>query len=159
MRRSEWIKLLSLLILLLASPLIVPLLCGIATGAIMALGDIQALGRLQLLRQPLKSEVVQDICLRFDLPSNDSRCQFDAVVYSDDFNNTISDALKTTNSRQLTFDQVEEKLGRYRYECEPKVTQADGTQSFRCYYDLQGDKIFRIGISFFSDGRVWRIYR
>ena len=122
------------------------------------LADLRAVHDLEELRRPLNAEVIQDICFKFEIPASDPRGQPNAVVYSDGFNKTIVDALKTTKQRQMTFEQVEEKLGKYRYNRGVIFTQADGTQYFACEYDLQGDKIFTIRIAFFSDGRVWRIY-
>jgi hypothetical protein len=52
---------------------------------------------------------------------------------------------------------VQEKLGKFQYKYEPLVTQANGLTYFRAFYDLQGDKVYPIGMWFYGDGELWRV--
>ncbi len=135
-------------------------ICGLfGTGIVLMLADLRSAITLRQLTRPLGPEVAQDICMKFDIPSTDPRCQTNALVYASDFRETITDKLGTTNQRQLTFDEVQGMLGKYLYKREPLTTESDGTQYFRCWYDLQGDRLYPIIISFHADGRVWQVFR
>ena len=46
------------------------------------------------------------------------------------------------SSEAATYDEVEEKIGAFKYECEPVVHQANGLTCFRYSYDLRGDREF-----------------
>lgn len=122
------------------------------------LDDYRAFSTASEKTEPLRPDVIQDICIKFDIPTTDPRCQPNAVAYAYDFFGTFKEALRTTDQRQLTFDQVQEKLGQYQYYREPVITVSDGTRYFRCWYDLQGDRAYPIAVSFFDDGRVWRVF-
>ena len=133
--------------------------CGLfGTGVILMLDDHRIISTAQEKTRPLSTEVTQDLCTKFDIPADDRRCQPKAIVYAYDFFGTIKVALRTTDQRQLAFDQVQEKLGKYQYYREPLTTVSDGTQYHECWYDFQGDRVYPIAISFFSDGRVWRVF-
>lgn len=106
---------------------------------------------------PLAVEVVEDMCEKFALPEEDPRCQPGAVVYAPEFFRTIGKTFQPENRAWATFEQVEEKLGAYNYEKEPVTTLGDGTQYFRCWYDLNGDRLYPIVIDFNADGSIRRM--
>ena len=154
---SQW--LVALLGLIVLGIFLLVCFAGVATGLIFAFNDYKADKTRYELSKPLEPEVVQDICLNFNLPSSDRRCQPDKVVYAYDLLETIFVGLSTTTDQgRLTYDQVDLKTGKYRYDCEPTTTLSDGTQYFRCEYDLQGDRLWRIIISFDQNKQVKRIF-
>jgi hypothetical protein len=104
---------------------------------------------------PLPQESVRTLCKNFDLEKN-SICAEKKPVYGPDFYNIIRDTFrpyeeyKIKSNGAATYDEVEEKIGAFKYECEPIVHQADGLVYFRCFYDLRGDRILKIVITFTS---------
>lgn len=101
---------------------------------------------------PLPKETTDLLCNSFDLPREDLLCNGNADVYGLDFFGIIQDTFKPFQTYELesneaaTYDEVEQKLGTFRYECEPVVYQADGFTYFVCYYDLRGDRKFIMAI-------------
>ena len=106
---------------------------------------------------PLENEVAVDLCNKFTISDNDPRCQPGAVVYAPDFFQTIGKTFQPADQTWATYEEVEAKLGAYKYNQEPLVTESDGKQYFRCWYDLRGDRVYPIVIDFYSDGRLWRM--
>jgi hypothetical protein len=75
------------------------------------------------------------------LSTDDPLCQPGASVYGPDFADAVQDRFERDVS---TFTDVQEALGTYLYDREPRVTTADGYSSFRCWYDFNGDRIFPV---------------
>jgi hypothetical protein len=101
---------------------------------------------------PLPKETIDLLCHDFELPSDDSLCDGNKDVYALDFVKVIRDTFRTyeafgiESSEAATYDQVEEKIGTFKYECEPVTYQADGFSYFVCFYDLRGDREFIITV-------------
>jgi hypothetical protein len=113
---------------------------------------------------PLPSETIAHLCTRFHLEKDDSLCNGKRDVYGPDFYGIIRDtfrpyeAYEIPRSEAATYEDVEQKLAKYKYECDPVVEQADGFSYFRCSYDLRGDREFIIGILYtHPDNAVFRI--
>jgi hypothetical protein len=111
---------------------------------------------------PLPWETVENLCNKFALTER-SLCKKDRVVYAPDFYKIIREAFRpykefnTTINLAATYNEVESRMGDYRYECEPVATGND-TSFFTCYYDLRGDREFIIGIIYiYPDMAVYRI--
>jgi hypothetical protein len=102
---------------------------------------------------PLPVESVKILCNNFNL-GNNSLCMEKRAVYAPEFYNIIRDsfrpymAYKIASSESATYDDVETKIGVFKYECEPITYQANGLVYFRCFYDLRGDRAFKIVITF-----------
>lgn len=126
----------------------------------------------QLLRQeswkerttPLPKETIDLLCHSFELSPDDSLCNGRGEVYGLDFFDIIRDAFRPymeyeiVSSEAATYDDVEKKIGMFRYECEPVVQEADGFTYFVCFYDLRGDRAFIIAIVYsYPDMAVWRM--
>ncbi len=100
---------------------------------------------------PLPKETRDLLCSRFGLSQEDVLCS-GKDIYALDFMPTIQDTFKPyetyhiKSSEAATYEEVEEKIGTFKYECEQVVHQADGLSYFRCFYDLRGDKKFIITI-------------
>lgn len=112
---------------------------------------------------PLPSETVKILCRNFNV-ENDPICDKEKEIYAPDFYPIIRDAFKpyesysVDSSESATYDEVEEKIGMFKYECEAVVYQADGFVYFRCRYDLRGDRALRITITFtYPEKDVFRI--
>lgn len=101
---------------------------------------------------PLPKETRDLLCDRFGLPPEVSLCSSNKDVYALDFMPTIRDTFRpyeaygTESNEAATYDQVEKKIGIFKYECEPVVHQADGFTYFVCLYDLRGDREFIITV-------------
>jgi hypothetical protein len=113
---------------------------------------------------PLPAETVKILCENFDLDAKDPLCNGKKAVYGPDFYDIIRDTFRPYESYEIesseaaTYDEVEEKIGMFRYECEPAVTTGDGFTFFSCTYDLHGDREFIIGILYtYPDNAVYRI--
>lgn len=107
---------------------------------------------------PLRAEVIRDLCQKFNLSDKEFRCKTDAVVYAPEFFQTIRRDFIHSNGETVTYDYVQEKLGRYQYECSPMITERTGAEYFICSYDLQGDHVYPIGIFYYSNGYLWRFF-
>ena len=103
---------------------------------------------------PLPQETRNVLCSRFELSSNDDLCNSDKDVYALDFAKLMRDTfrpyeeLHIESSKAATYDEVEERIGSFQYECEPVTNQADGLSYFVCLYDLRGDREFITTIFF-----------
>lgn len=113
---------------------------------------------------PLPHETITILCSSFDLEKDHPLCAGEEEVYGPDFNNIIWDAFRpyeafeTESSEAATYDEVEEKIGIFKYQCEPVVQEGDGFTYFICNYDLRGDREFPIAIMFtYPDNAVFRI--
>jgi len=113
---------------------------------------------------PLPPEKIAILCENFDLPQDFRLCSGKKEIYGPDFYEIIRDTFRPyeeyniDSSEAATYDEVEEKLGTFKYDCLPVVQQADGFTYFRCAYDLRGDGEFIIGIIFtYPDNAVFRI--
>ena len=103
---------------------------------------------------PLPVETIELLCRNFEIREDNPLCNGKKDVYGPDFIDIISDtfrpyeAYNVPSSEAATYDEVDKKIGVFKYECESVVHQADGLSYFVCYYDLRGDKEFPIGIAF-----------
>jgi hypothetical protein len=138
--------------------LLVFFICAIAArGTLTGLWDVPAKLNWREKTTPLDPVVARDLCVAFSLSSDDERCQPDSVVYAPDFFDIIRETFAPNNGAWATYDDVQEKIGKYQYKFEPPVTQADGITYFVVGYDLRGDGIYTIGMFFYGDGRLFRI--
>lgn len=107
---------------------------------------------------PLSNEVLQDICQKFNLSNEDPRCKPGAKVYAPEFFQTIQRDFIHSDGEVVNYDYVQEKIGKYQYDCGPMIKERTGAEYFSCDYDLQGDRVYPIGILFDSKGNVWRYF-
>jgi hypothetical protein len=134
------------------------LLCGIlAMGALSGFYTYADATHWREKTSPLDPAVIEDICVKFALPSDDSRCQPGVHVYAPDFFDVITRAFRPHDGVSSTYDEVQEKLGKYQFDYNPPVTTGDGLTYFRAWYDLKGDRVYPIVMFFYADGRLWRI--
>jgi hypothetical protein len=103
---------------------------------------------------PLSAQTIQDICRRFDL-KDDERCRPGKTVYAPDFFPVILAAFERGVS---TRDDVKAKLGQYEYGCEmPTYVPSLKLTYYVCSYDLNGDRVFPVGIFYQENDVIWRI--
>lgn len=112
---------------------------------------------------PLPQSTVHMLCANFDLDETNKLCNGREVIYGPDFYKIIVESFrpyewKGSKEDAASYDEVERKIGQFKYDCESVVTEGDGFSYFVCYYDLRGDREFIIG-NFFSypDNLVYRI--
>lgn len=104
---------------------------------------------------PLSSEVVRGICQSFEMSETDQRCRVGVKVYAPDFFPVILAAFERGVS---TRDDVIAKLGIYEYGCEtPTHVPSLEITYYRCRYDLNGDHVFPVVISYTDNDVVWRM--
>jgi hypothetical protein len=113
---------------------------------------------------PLPSETVAQLCANFGLEKDASLCKGKRDVYGPDFYEIIRDtfrpyeAYEIPSSEAATYEDVEETIGIFKYECDDVATTGDGFSFYSCRYDLRGDREFIIGIIYTSpDNAVFRI--
>lgn len=155
LKAFKWTAIIALAAILLILMYAVGLI--LLTGFAMGFDAYRDLTQWRERTSPLDPAVVNDICQKFGLPESDDRCKPGAVVYAPDFFNTIGGTFQPENGEWATYDQVEEKLGEYKYEEEPITKVSDGTEYFVAWYDLRGDRVYPIVIFFYSDGSLMRI--
>ena len=92
--------------------------------------------------------------MNFEIKDN-RLCTQDRPVYAPDFFPII---LSTFERGVSTRDDVKAKLGRYEYGCEPPTYEPSSELTYyRCAYDLNGDRVFFVGIWYLDNDVVWRM--
>jgi hypothetical protein len=108
---------------------------------------------------PLRSDVIFDLCTSFSLTEDNRLCRPSEVVYGPDFFPIIKNTfLPEGSSRIATYEEVEKRLGNYLVKCGSNIRQADGDEYFICEYDLQGDGVFPITIVYSKSGLVLKLF-
>lgn len=118
---------------------------------------------------PLPSDTVVILCTNFKLEEDHRLCSGKRDIYGPDFYKIIRETFRPYEEYNIdknidtneaaTYDEVENVIGMFKYECESVVYQADGFNSYVCRYDLRGDGEFTIGILFtYPDNVVYGIY-
>jgi hypothetical protein len=126
-------------------------------GALIGLWDVPAKLNWKEKTTPLDPAVVKDLCATFSLPSEDPKCKPNSVVYAPDFFGVVRETFAPSDGVWATYDQVQEKIGKYQYHYELPITTGDGFTYFVVGYDLQGDRVYPIAMFFYEDGRLWRL--
>ena len=113
---------------------------------------------------PLPKDTINLLCANFQLEKDYSLCNEKKDIYGPDFYDILRDTFRPyeeygiPSSEAATYEDVEEKIGIFMYECDPVVTTGEGFSYFRCRYDFRGDREFIIGIMFtYPDNAVFRI--
>jgi len=114
---------------------------------------------------PLPHATIDTLCASFNLEKSHPLCNDSkGDIYGPDFYEIIRDtfrpyeAYEIPSSESATYEEVEEKIGMFKYECRDVITNGDGFSYFRCWYDLRGDREFIIGIMYtYPDKAVFRI--
>jgi|GEM_PF-2049953 len=113
---------------------------------------------------PLPKETIETLCANFEINKDDRLCNGKKEISAPDFYNTIRDtfrpyeAYNIPSSEAATYEEVQQKIGDFQYECESVVYQADGFTYFICSYDLRGDRALRVAIMFtYPENAVFRI--
>jgi hypothetical protein len=101
----------------------------------------------------LPRNVVDDICSKFELETDDARCVPDSVVYGPDFFDHIKTYLNNLPDEEATLETVQDKLETYLVLCE----NPDNKGYYACRYDLRGDGIYPILIFFTKEDHIYRI--
>jgi len=113
---------------------------------------------------PLPYETVTALCAKLGLAKDHSLCNGRKEVYAPDFHDILRDtfrpyeAYEIDSSEAATYEEVEKKIGVFKYECDDVATTGDGFSFYSCRYDLRGDREFIIGIMYtYPDNTVFRI--
>jgi hypothetical protein len=112
---------------------------------------------------PLPRDRVSTLCANFQLPKDHPLCNGKKDVYGPDFYDILRDEFRSyeyeiARNEAATYEDVEDKIGEFKYECDAVVDQADGFSYFMCSYDFRGDRDFVIGIMFTPpDNAVFRV--
>jgi hypothetical protein len=106
---------------------------------------------------PLTAEVVEDICKKFSIQADDPRCQPGATVYAPEFFDDIESYLYNLPKDQANDEEVSKLLGFYEYYREPITHENNGYEYYRVWYDLRGDRVNRLVISYRKDGSIIEI--
>mgnify|MGYP001233315097 CR=1 FL=1 len=100
---------------------------------------------------PLPKETVLTLCERLSLSTSHHLCRGTEDVYASDFSEALREYfhLKDThripkNEATTTYQDVETVLGEFKWECQDvEHFPSSGYSSFRCFYDLRGDRYWR----------------
>ena len=112
---------------------------------------------------PLPMDTVNTLCANFQLERDHKLCNGKRDVYGPDFYDILRDTFRSyeyeiARNEAKTYEDVEEKIGEFKYECDPVVTTGDDFSYFMCRYDFRGDREFTIGIMFTPpDNAVFRM--
>lgn len=101
---------------------------------------------------PLTVEVVQDLCTKLALPANDKRCQPGTTVYAPEFFLDIKSYVRGLPKEKSNQEEIEKLLGSYKRECSLPTEARNSEVSYRCIYDLRGDEVSIISVSYRKDG-------
>lgn len=97
---------------------------------------------------PLPGETIAALCEKFSLSNEDPLCDGSKEVYAADFSKVLrekfplNDPYRTPKSEAtITYQEVDAILEQFKWECQDVVNfPASGYSSFRCFYDLRGDR-------------------
>ncbi len=106
---------------------------------------------------PLTAEVVEDICKKFSLQMDDPRCQPGATVYARELYPDIKSYLYDLPKDRANDEEVSKLLGLYEFNREPMSRLSNGHEYYRVWYDLRGDLVNRLVISYHKDGSIKEI--
>ncbi len=103
---------------------------------------------------PLPRNIAEDICVKFEISSEDPRCSGDTVVYAPDFFSDIKIYFNKLPEESSTYDMVQDKLDAYLIQC----SEPDNKGYYQCRYDIRGDGIYPISIHFNKENRYYQIF-
>lgn len=99
---------------------------------------------------PLPKETVTTLCKNLLLNNQNPLCNGFKDVYAIDFADVFEDTFLPETGNPATYQDVENKIGDYKVECQPVVhLPASGYSYFRCFYDLNGDGYWRYAFYFY----------
>lgn len=106
---------------------------------------------------PLTSEVVDDVCVKLEIASDDWRCNHSREVYTVDFFDAIHKKFDPTEKGSYTHDEVRQLIGEYEYSCSDKSQNKD-IKYYECLYEFNSDGIFQFRIYYFNvDNSIKRV--
>ena len=103
---------------------------------------------------PLPAETIYDLCDKFQLDTEDWLCNPQNNVYAFDFYPVFKKTFKPYNGNWLSHNEINEYIGKYANDCYPLHKLSDGRELYNCDYDIRGDGVFYIGITFHKDGSL-----
>lgn len=118
-------------------------------------GCIAGMPKVQEVTTPLERETVYDLCGQLNMVDYEHLCRTGSIVYATDFFPVVKQSFKPGMD---TYSSVQEKLGRYLYECRDPITGQDGKTTFECLYDLRGDERYMAQFEFTDDGVLDAIF-
>jgi hypothetical protein len=105
---------------------------------------------------PLPRGTIAILCKNFELEEDHPLCSGEKDVYGPDFYDLIRDTFRPSEEyhskkdRPATYDDVEKRIGVFKYICESVVYEVSWDRKyFICHYDLRGDGEFLIGILYY----------
>lgn len=103
---------------------------------------------------PLPRNIVEDICSKFELKSDDLRCMENATVYAPDFYEDIKKYFDELPGELSTFETVQDKLGGYLIRC----SEPDNEGYYQCRFDIRGDGKYPISVHFNKENYYYQIF-
>jgi len=106
---------------------------------------------------PLPKETISTLCKNFKLDNEHPLCDGAKDVYASDFNDVLrkyfplKDVHRTPkNEATITYQEVDAVLGEFKWECQDvEHFPESGYSSYRCFYDLRGDRYYRYVFYFY----------
>ena len=143
-----------------ASVLIGLIICALVSNILMISMYIairRELADVTRFTTPLTAEVVEDVCKKFSLQTDDPRCQPGATVYAREIYPDIKSYLYDLPKDRANEEEVSKLLGLYEYYREPMTHVSDGPDYYVVSYDLRGDHVYRLVIFYREDGSIDKI--
>ena len=104
--------------------------------------------------EPLSDEVINDLCIVFDLLPGDDRCDHSGEeVYGPDFFDEIQKNINSKTIGWTNYDEISGKIGIYQYR-QSSVIPAQDQDYFKCSYTFSGDRVYPVIIYFYTDGKI-----
>jgi hypothetical protein len=117
----------------LLSPLLIA--CGLValTAGVMAMDGLMDAITWREKTIPLTSDVIDDLCYKFDLSPDDDRCDYTGKeIYGPDFFDVLYETFTPRDQPWATQEEVDEMIGDYKYKCEPPSMSGDGRDYIVC---------------------------
>lgn len=151
-----YIAIFSILFFVFVLFIFVPLGIGTIYGVVTGLSERNRIMNWKDNTAPISSEIVDDLCEKFELSSEVPVCKSNSIVYGPEFYPYIIKSFCPDRDKCLSLVEVEEKIGKYKFS-EDAQDALMPDESNRYWFDFQSDHMYPLIISFYHDGTINQI--
>jgi hypothetical protein len=141
-----------LCVVLVIAPLGVGMIYGIVTG----LSERSEVLNWKNHTKPIDSAIAVDLCVKFNISSEESICKQGAIVYGPEFYPFIIKSFCPEKDKCVSITEVNEKIGEYKYS-EDAQDSLMPDESNRYWYDFQSDHMYPLIITYYKNGTIEQI--
>lgn len=153
---KKYLVIFTIVLLVFASFMFVSLGIGTIYGVVTGLSERSKIINWKDNTTPISPEIVDDLCDKFEISSDEPVCKPNTIVYGPDFYPYIIKSFCPEKDRCVSLAEVEEKIGKYKYS-EDAQDALMPNESNRYWYDFQSDHRYPLIISFNKDGTIEQI--